>query len=93
MSIRLSALHRAALVTLGLASCLACSAGYAADPPSRPGPPPEAIAACEKLAVGNACSFKAGERGAMNGSCWAPEGRPLACRPAGAPRPRQAPAR
>ena len=46
----------------------------------RRGPPAEAIAACKSLAAGAACSFN-GERGMMKGSCWAPEGKPLACKP------------
>ncbi len=46
------------------------------------GPPPEALAACKSLASGAACSFTT-ERGARSGTCWAPEGKPLACKPAG----------
>lgn len=47
-------------------------------------PPPEALAACQSLASGQACSFS-GQRGNATGTCWAPEGKPLACKPAGAP--------
>ena len=46
----------------------------------RRGPPPEALAACKSLASGAACSFTS-PRGAVSGSCFAPEGKPLACRP------------
>ncbi|MBS0321287.1 MAG: hypothetical protein JSR18_12145 [Proteobacteria bacterium] len=59
------------------------------DPPPPPhhrGPPPEALAACQSLAAGNACSFTLGER-TLSGACYAPEGRPLACRPSTMPLP------
>lgn len=49
-----------------------------------PGPPAEAIAACKSLSSGAQCSFSS-DRGAINGTCWAPEGKPLACKPAGGP--------
>ena len=49
----------------------------------RHGPPPEALQACKSLAAGAACGFT-GQRGAMKGQCWAPQGKPLACRPADA---------
>lgn len=48
------------------------------------GPPPEALAACKPLANGASCSFTS-PRGAHTGTCVAPQGKPLACRPAGAP--------
>ena len=48
------------------------------------GPPPEALAACKSLASGAECGFT-GKHGAMKGSCWAPEGKPLACKPKDAP--------
>jgi hypothetical protein len=59
-----------------------------AQPMQRPGggqgggrtPPPEALAACQSLAAGAACSFTS-SRGAETGSCFAPEGKALACRP------------
>ena len=44
-------------------------------------PPPEALAACKSLASGAACNFTS-PRGAKAGTCGAPEGKPLACRPA-----------
>lgn len=47
-------------------------------------PPPEALTACQSLKSGQACSFT-GSRGNATGTCWAPEGKPLACKPAGAP--------
>ena len=61
----------------------------------RQGPPPQALAACKSLSSGAACSFN-GPRGSVSGSCFAPQGRELTCRPkdalapggaASAPRP------
>lgn len=49
-------------------------------PPEHRGPPPEAVAACKSLAAGATCSFTS-PRGAETGTCFAPEGKPLACRP------------
>jgi hypothetical protein len=43
-------------------------------------PPPEAISACNSSTSGAQCSFSAdGVR--LTGTCWAPEGKPLACKP------------
>ena len=56
----------------------------AGQEPPRHGPPAEALAACKTLASGAACAFKS-PRGAKTGSCFAPEGKPLACRPARGP--------
>lgn len=60
-------------------------AAQAADPrppqqSKRAGPPAQAMQACASLNVGQACSFDDQSR-KVNGSCWAPEGKPLACRP------------
>lgn len=49
-------------------------------PPGHHGPPPEALAACKTAKAGADCSFTHEGR-TVKGSCWAPEGRPLACRP------------
>lgn len=48
------------------------------------GPPPEALEACKTLKAGAACSFS-GPHGSHTGQCWAPQDKPLACRPAHAP--------
>lgn len=45
-----------------------------------PRPPAEALAACKSSASGQACSFTT-RQGAIAGSCWAPQGMALACRP------------
>ena len=49
-------------------------------------PPPEALAACKSLSSGQECSFTS-PHGTMTGTCWAPEGKPLACRPMNGPGP------
>lgn len=48
------------------------------------GPPPEALAACKSLASGAACTMTT-PHGTLTGTCGAPEGKPLACRPARPP--------
>jgi hypothetical protein len=80
-------------VLVALAAGCALSLGLHAQPQSnapgqssgqqgqqRHGPPPEAVAACKSQAAGAACSFTS-PHGVVKGSCWAPEGKPLACRP------------
>lgn len=44
------------------------------------GPPPEALAACKSLKAGAECSFTGRDR-TVKGTCFAPENKPLACRP------------
>lgn len=68
----------------------ACTGSALAQPPSdgankngRRGPPPEAVAACKSLSSGATCNFTVRET--EKGTCWAPEGKPLACRPNDAP--------
>lgn len=55
---------------------------------NRAGPPEQAIAACKSLQAGSECSFTA-TRGNVTGTCFAPQGKPLACRPKDAPETRQ----
>ncbi len=59
--------------------------GSASDAKAPQGPPPQAaLDACANLSQGDACSFT--DRGHdLAGTCDAPEGKPLACRPAGGP--------
>ncbi len=72
------------LVTL---TCLAAAA-YAQQAPAKPHggsptdhrPPAEALAACSSKQAEQACSFRGHER-EISGTCWAPQGKPLACRP------------
>jgi hypothetical protein len=91
------AAERQALPFASAATVLAIAclwAGIAAAQPkeeggpegARRGPPPEALAACKSLAAGKECTVTLGSN-TLKGSCWAPEGKPLACRPAGAPGP------
>jgi hypothetical protein len=49
-------------------------------------PLPEALAACQSLTSGQACSFNA-PRGAVTGTCQARQGKALSCRPDNAPPP------
>ncbi len=53
-------------------------------------PPAESFAACKSLAIGATCSFTA-PHGAETGTCGAPEGKPLACRPQRGPGGEHAP--
>lgn len=82
--------HVPVLALLALALCsvsaLAQPKPGEAPPGDRRGPSAEALTACKTLNAGDVCSFS-GDRGAASGSCWAPEGRPLACRPNDAPAP------
>jgi hypothetical protein len=43
-------------------------------------PPTEAMQACKSLSGGQDCSFTT-SKGSRTGTCWAPEGKPLACKP------------
>lgn len=43
-------------------------------------PQQEAFDACKALKAGQECSFTS-PHGTVKGSCFAPEGKPLACRP------------
>lgn len=76
---------------VGLTACAlalsACSALWAQPADGKGGPrkpQPEALAACKSLGSGDACGFTS-PHGAVTGSCWAPEGKPLACKPKHAP--------
>ena len=71
-----------------LALCASFGIAMAQDvaddgPPQRPRQPPQAaLNACRALTANATCSFAAQGR-TITGSCFAPQGRPLACRPAG----------
>lgn len=47
-------------------------------------PPAEALDACKTASSGQECSFNS-PHGTVKGACWAPEGKPLACKPKDAP--------
>ncbi len=57
--------------------------GQNGEPPPRP--PQEAFDACKSLASGASCSFTGMQNTKVQGTCWAPENKPLACKPAQAP--------
>lgn len=81
----------------GLIAVLALASGLIAAQPSGEGggrraPPPEALAACKSLSSGQECSFTS-PRGTASGTCWAPTGMPLACKPKDAPNDGGRPAR
>jgi hypothetical protein len=48
------------------------------------GPPREMLAACSDKSAGQTCSATGPQGNVMSGTCFAPQGRPLACRPTGA---------
>lgn len=74
---------------LGAATTLAvCLAGAQTPPDDKgmpPPPPPEALAACKTLSSGAECSVKS-PQGTITGSCWAPPGKALACKPKDGPK-------
>jgi hypothetical protein len=84
----MKSLHR--IATLSLLLSVSAGTAVAADAPSEAnqkphrGPPPEAFAACSSLSSGATCSFTS-PRGSVTGTCFAPEGKPLACRPKDGP--------
>lgn len=74
---------RALIASAAVAALTACGALNAQQAPRHEGghkPPPEAIEACKSLKSGDDCSFTA-KQGEAKGNCWAPEGKPLACKP------------
>lgn len=84
------------LATLAFAGTLAGCGALCAQPvgngPPHP-PPAEALQACKNLTSGQMCNFVS-QRGTVQGTCWAPEGKALACKPkdasmGGAPAPKQ----
>jgi hypothetical protein len=89
--IRVSPTVAAAIGATGLASALLFAsvawtqpAGGGTGDGNRGGPPPEALAACKSLTSGKECTFT-GRNGEVKGTCFAPEGKALACRPKDAP--------
>lgn len=75
------------IVSLLFAAVAAGAQPQGGPPPGEHrGPPAEALEACKTAKAGADCGFTRDGR-TMKGSCWAPEGRPLACRPKDAPPP------
>lgn len=78
---------RALAVTICAAALTACCglSAQTADGTGGPRKPPaEALASCKTLTSGQECIFTA-PQGTVKGTCWAPEGKPLACKPKDAP--------
>ena len=73
-----------ALFSGTLAASCTLFAQPAAGNGAPPKPPAEALAACKTLSSGQECSFTT-PQGTVKGTCWAPEGKPLACKPKDAP--------
>jgi len=76
--------------TIAVIAVVAASLGAVAESqegsgPPPGGPPPEAIKACTKQTAGAACSFTGRGGQKLTGSCFAPPGRVLACRPVRGP--------
>jgi hypothetical protein len=77
------------IIQLGVLAVLALSSGIVSAQQAQVQegsgkPPPEAIETCKSLSAGQECSFSS-PHGTVKGSCWAPEGKPLACKPKDAP--------
>jgi hypothetical protein len=68
------------LVTLSCGALLAQPAQQGQGGAGQGKPPAEAILACKSLASGQDCSFTT-NKGSRTGTCWAPEGKQLACKP------------
>lgn len=49
------------------------------------GPPAAALEACSTAVQGDPCSFEGRRGNAVEGTCEAPDDKPLACRPEGGP--------
>ncbi|MEI6803093.1 MAG: hypothetical protein WCK83_08010 [Burkholderiales bacterium] len=67
-----------------LTACCALSAQPTQGNDGPRKPPAEALDACKTSSSGQECSFTA-PHGTVKGTCWAPEGKPLACKPKDAP--------
>jgi hypothetical protein len=72
------------LGTAVLTACCGLSAQNTDGNGAPPKPPAEALTACKSLSSGKECNFTS-PHGAVTGTCWAPEGKPLACKPKEAP--------
>jgi len=72
------------LFTGVLTACCALSAQPTDGTGGPRKPPAEALDACKSVSSGKECSFSS-PQGKVTGTCWAPEGKPLACKPKDAP--------
>lgn len=85
-AIELNAVRKRLLALSLFVGALTACGGISAQPAGGNGgpPPAEALQACKSLSSGQECSFSSSQ-GTSKGTCWAPEGRPLACKPKDAP--------
>jgi hypothetical protein len=67
-----------------LTACCGLSAQTADGTGGPRKPPAEALDACKSASSGQDCSFSS-PHGTVKGTCWAPGGKPLACKPKDAP--------
>jgi len=72
------------ICSAALTACCGLSAQTADGNGGPRKPPAEALDACKALSNGKDCSFSS-PHGTVKGTCWAPEGKPLACKPKDAP--------
>jgi hypothetical protein len=76
-----------ALIALGLIAGSAVAQSNEENRPEREhrAPPAVALEACSNSVQGDPCSFEGRQGEALDGSCDAPDDKPLACRPEGGP--------
>jgi len=80
------------LITALLATALITGTAYAQDDTDNKrkmghrGPPEAALEACESSVQGDPCSFEGRGDEMVEGTCEAPDDKPLACRPEGGKR-------
>ena len=72
------------ICAFALTACCALSAQTTDGAGGPRKPPAEALNACKALSSGQGCSFSS-PHGTVAGTCWAPAGKPLACKPTDAP--------
>ena len=76
-----------ALIATGLVASTAFAQSNEEERPKREhrAPPEVALEACSSSVQGDPCSFEGRQGEALEGSCEAPDDKPLACRPEGGP--------
>jgi hypothetical protein len=72
------------IISMGTLAACCAFAGPHEGGGAPPQPPAQAMDACKSLSSGQECSFSS-PHGTVKGTCWAPEGKPLACKPKDAP--------
>jgi hypothetical protein len=82
------------LIALSATLFLVGAANAESDQENKPrrehrGPPEVALEACSTSVQGDPCSFEGRRGDTLEGTCEAPDDKPLACRPEGNPPKRQ----